>query len=67
MLFFSLETDGQTHPLTLWAKDKIVRHISKSANMVVKPINLHKYKVHDTLQKVSIVDLLERTSRCGKF
>ncbi|XP_044500271.1 uncharacterized protein LOC123221497 [Mangifera indica] len=57
----------RSHPLTPWAEDKLARHVFKSANMIVKPINMQQYEVHDSRQQVFIVNLLYRTCDCGKF
>lgn len=67
IIFFFLGKWGHTHLLTLWAEDMNVRHVHKSTNMVIKWVNVNKYEVHDMWQKVVIVDLMERTYRCGKF
>lgn len=42
------------------AKQKIARNVHKSTNMLINQINVHKYEVHDSGQKIGIVDLMEK-------
>ncbi|XP_044500237.1 uncharacterized protein LOC123221453 [Mangifera indica] len=44
----------RSHPLTPWAEDKLARHVFKFVNMIVKPINMQQYEVHDSRQQVFI-------------
>ncbi|XP_044465403.1 uncharacterized protein LOC123195648 [Mangifera indica] len=56
-----------THSLTPWAEEKIVSHIQKSANMIVKPITIDRYEVHAPSKPVAIVDLAKKECTCRKF
>lgn len=52
-LFAHIETCSNL--LTLWAEDKLVGHVYKTANMFDKPIIVHKYEVHGSRQLVAIL------------
>ncbi|XP_044461843.1 uncharacterized protein LOC123193122 [Mangifera indica] len=56
-----------THSLTPWAEEKMVSHIQKSANMIVKPITIDRYEVHGPSKPVAIVDLAKKECTCRKF
>ncbi|XP_044497711.1 uncharacterized protein LOC123219789 [Mangifera indica] len=67
--FYSRRTmsEASTNKLTPWAEEKIAGHILKSANMVVKPISMHRYEVHGVAQSIAIVDLCAQECSCKKF